>query len=294
MKKQVAIDITEEKKDSGKTFSKSVYTSKEEFVKKLIEDKGFTLKHFAGEIDVPYTTLVTILKNNINKASVDNVIKIAQGLETSVEELENKYQESLGVRFNIGEKIKYYRKQKNLSVDQLGVLIDKDRATIYRYENDEIKNIPYDVLFSIAKALNISVASLLESEVAYEDSTFKNTELTIYVGNKIKEFRIKKKYTQKELGLKIGVKHNTISSYETGTNEPDQDTLFALAQTLEVPVDNFFPSYLDTSENTLDTSELRFFDQLLSKAKKLNAVDREKFIYSLQLAAEFFDKNKNH
>lgn len=69
--------------------------TKEEYVKRLIDAKGIKLKAFAEEIDVPYTTLVTILKNNINRASVDNVIKIANGLGTTVEGLERMYKDSL-------------------------------------------------------------------------------------------------------------------------------------------------------------------------------------------------------
>lgn len=69
--------------------------TKEEYVKKMIDEKGYNLKTFAEKIEVPYTTLVTILKNNINRASVDNVIKIAQGLGTTVEGLERMYKNSL-------------------------------------------------------------------------------------------------------------------------------------------------------------------------------------------------------
>ena len=50
-----------------------------------------------------------------------------------------------------------------------------------------------------------------------------------YVAQKIKYYRKLKRITQKELGEKIGVKHNTISSYENGINQPEQDLLFKIA-----------------------------------------------------------------
>lgn len=78
--------------------------------------------------------------------------------------------------------------------------------------------------------------------------------ITTYVGNKIREFRRKQKITQKELGLKVGVKHNTISSYENGTNEPEQDTLFYLAKILNVSINDFFPPTDQTSINDLNLS----------------------------------------
>lgn len=62
---------------------------------------------------------------------------------------------------SIGERIKKRRKQLKLSADQLGKMIGKNRATIYRYENNEIENMPYDVIVPLAKALNVSPSYLM-------------------------------------------------------------------------------------------------------------------------------------
>jgi len=66
-------------------------------------------------------------------------------------------------------------------------------------------------------------------------------DVTGYVGAQIRKYRKMRKLTQKELGMKIGVKHNTISSYESGTNEPEQNTLFAIADALEISINDLFP-----------------------------------------------------
>jgi repressor LexA len=63
-----------------------------------------------------------------------------------------------------------------------------------------------------------------------------------YVGAQIRKFRKAKGMTQKELGFRIGVAHNTISGYESGSNEPDQNILFAIADVLGVSVNDLFPS----------------------------------------------------
>lgn len=62
-----------------------------------------------------------------------------------------------------------------------------------------------------------------------------------YVASKIKEYRKLRNLTQKELGERIGVKHNTISSYENGTNEPEQDLLFKIANALDITINDLFP-----------------------------------------------------
>lgn len=62
-----------------------------------------------------------------------------------------------------------------------------------------------------------------------------------YVAQKIKYYRKLKGITQKELGEKIGVKHNTVSSYENGVNEPEQDLLFKIADALDISINDLFP-----------------------------------------------------
>lgn len=65
--------------------------------------------------------------------------------------------------------------------------------------------------------------------------------ITKYIGRRIRFYRESKKMTQKELGSMIGVKHNTVSLYESGENRPGDKTLFAIAQTLGVGIDDLFP-----------------------------------------------------
>ncbi|MBQ3540681.1 MAG: helix-turn-helix transcriptional regulator [Phascolarctobacterium sp.] len=62
---------------------------------------------------------------------------------------------------NIGQKIRMLRKQNNMSVEELAQKINKDRATVYRYEKGDIENLPVTILEPIAKALNVDPASLL-------------------------------------------------------------------------------------------------------------------------------------
>ena len=127
----------------------------------------------------------------------------------------------------------------------------------------------------------------------------KNNDLAIYVGSKIREYRKKKKITQKELGKRINKSDNTISSYETGAIAPNQDALFSLAKVLEVKVDDFFPDatdgHLDQASgninNDLDITDLNFLNELTNHAKSLNDVDRKTFINNIRLAVEFFNNS---
>ncbi|MFK3938905.1 helix-turn-helix domain-containing protein [Alkalihalobacillus sp. NPDC078783] len=60
-----------------------------EIIKNLIKkSKHKNQKAFAAYIDIPYTTLRSMLERDIGKASVDNVIKICRGLGITTEQLE--------------------------------------------------------------------------------------------------------------------------------------------------------------------------------------------------------------
>lgn len=58
--------------------------TREEFIKKKIKEKGMTLKDYARMIGMPYSTLLSMLAGNLGGASLDNVIRICNGLDTSI------------------------------------------------------------------------------------------------------------------------------------------------------------------------------------------------------------------
>lgn len=76
----------------------------------------------------------------------------------------------------IGERIRYRRKQLGLSADDLAVKLNKNRATIYRYESDEIEKLPASVLESLASALDVTPAFLM----GWEDSNTDTNEKTLF------------------------------------------------------------------------------------------------------------------
>ncbi|MDP4109600.1 MAG: helix-turn-helix transcriptional regulator [Bacillota bacterium] len=61
----------------------------------------------------------------------------------------------------IGNRIKNRRKELKLSVDELAKMLNKNRATVYRYENDEIENLPYSVIERLSEALKTTPSYLM-------------------------------------------------------------------------------------------------------------------------------------
>ena len=61
----------------------------------------------------------------------------------------------------VGERIKKRRIELGLSVDQLAERLGKNRATIYRYESNDIEKFPVTAVEPLAKALYTSPAYLM-------------------------------------------------------------------------------------------------------------------------------------
>lgn len=86
-------------------------------------------------------------------------------------------------------------------------------------------------------------------------------ELAIYIGLKIKEFRDQRGLTQKELADLIEMGNTTIANYEKGFRTPKKNTLFKIANALNVTIDDLFP-ILKQSDNSIIESVEEILSQL--------------------------------
>ncbi len=77
--------------------------------------------------------------------------------------------------------------------------------------------------------------------------------------------RKKNNLTQKELADKLGVKHNSISSWENGTNSIDIETLFKLCEIFDISVNDMYGIYTADQYLNLPEQDLihkyRFIDE---------------------------------
>lgn len=68
-----------------------------------------------------------------------------------------------------GERIKSRREELGLTVDEVAAKLGKHRATIYRYESNDIENFPADVLVPLSHVLETTPAYLMGWETAEPD-----------------------------------------------------------------------------------------------------------------------------
>ncbi len=142
----------------------------------------------------------------------------------------------------ISKKLKKYRKRNNLSVDYVSEKIGINRATIYRYESGEIKNIPYNHLLSLCELYNVDIRDFIEQDVITE-GTVKNT----ITGERLKISREKLKMSQIDVADKVGVSKQTLYKYENGIiSTIPYDKIYNFAKLYNVS-----PSYLVRWENEI-------------------------------------------
>lgn len=167
----------------------------------------------------------------------------------------------------IGERIKKRRKELGLSVDQLAEQIGKDRATIYRYEKNEIEKLPINALEPLATALKTTQSYIIGCIEKNEEFTDHEKQIIKAYRNKqemqpaidklleikvldepqkekcnskiisvlIKKQREKLNLTLKEIATFVGVSEGTVSRWESGEiRNMKRDKITKLSQILQI------------------------------------------------------------
>lgn len=82
----------------------------------------------------------------------------------------------------VGERIRQRRKELNLSVEEVAKRLNKNRATVYRYESDDIENLPITIIKPLADVLETTPSYLMgwanNSESTLKEETYYITETT--------------------------------------------------------------------------------------------------------------------
>ncbi len=172
--------------------------------------------------------------------------------------------------FEISKKLKEYRKRNNLSVDYVSEKIGINRATIYRYETGEIKNIPYNHLLSLCELYNVDIHDFIEQDSAnYEANDFKSK-----VGELIASRRKELGMTQAELAQKSGYSNkSSIATIESGIIDVPASKAIDLAKALNVDPNYFFCEDVDTTEVTVKNTITGERLKILREKLKMSQVD---------------------
>ncbi len=128
--------------------------------------KGYSQDFVAEKLGYKSFTTIQKWESGISEPPVKKLKELSDLLGVDMDDLNNK---KLAINEKIeeptlltfGQRIKQRRLELNLTVDELANKLKKNRATIYRYEKDDIKDMPTTFLEPLANALETTPAYLM-------------------------------------------------------------------------------------------------------------------------------------
>ena len=96
-----------------------------------------------------------------------------------------------------------------------------------------------------------------------------NEDILNTIGNKIKQARLLKGYTQEFVSESVDVSTDLIRNIENGRNVGSVPTLLNLCNFLEISPNFLFDELLTYKEPTLDTTLISYISSLSDKSKNL-------------------------
>lgn len=119
-----------------------------------------------------------------------------------------------------------------------------------------------------------------------------------HVGSKIRELRIKRGMEMEELAERLGTTKQTISRYELGDRQANQDILFQLSDIFDVSIDYFFPPKENTTNeleralkmtSDLKVDDIEFLNQLIEITLSKDGEERAKFLERIKFTVDYYE-----
>lgn len=112
-----------------------------------------------------------------------------------------------------GERIHELRIQKKLTLEELSNMVGVKKSAVWKWENEIVVNIKKDTILKLAEALNTTPTYIMGFN---ENEGYMERLAIPDIGKRIKERRIEKGITLKQIAGKLGVTEATAQRYECG------------------------------------------------------------------------------
>lgn len=180
----------------------------------------------------------------------------------------------------IGNRICQTSQKRRMSQEELANLSGIGKATLYRLERDE-RNPSIQAMTGMAETLDVIITDLTDvgdknyQENSDEYLSCKNTnDLSVDIGSRIRLIRQKNKISQVELADLSGINKATLCRLEKGERNPSIETIFRLAEAMNVMVTDLIDVnggyFQESSDNHLSGEVLKYMKKLtIDKQKDL-------------------------
>ncbi|MFP3015711.1 MAG: helix-turn-helix domain-containing protein [Wolbachia sp.] len=197
-------------------------------------ERGYTQKDLARKIGVKYWVILQYEKGN-RRVPIERLYAMAEALSISITDLipvsksclEDEGEEILNL-------VREYKKINDQELRRMFCLLTKfvqvSEKSSKKAEKIKIAKVLVKAGVSVdivSQAIGFSANECVEEKV---DSIY------YQIGKKIKEWRLVREYTQKDLGEKMNTTRDEISNYEQGRTSVPLDKLYEMAEKLSINI----------------------------------------------------------
>ncbi|QXF95205.1 transcriptional regulator [Wolbachia phage WO] len=220
-----------------------------EKVKSWRLERGYTQKDLAEKIGVKYWVILQYEKGN-RRISIERLYAMAEALSISITDL---IPVSKSCLEDEGEEIlNLVRKYKKINDQELRRMFCLLTKFVQVSEKSSRKSEKIKIAKGLVKA-GISVDVVAKTIGLSADECVEEKTGSIYykIGKKIKEWRVVREYTQKDLAEKMSTTRHEISNYEQGRTAVPLDKLYGIAKVLSINIMDLLELTGDEIENEL-------------------------------------------
>ncbi|QMV46307.1 helix-turn-helix domain-containing protein [Wolbachia pipientis] len=207
-----------------------------EKVKNWRLERGYTQKDLAEKIGVKYWVILQYEKGN-RGISIKRLYAIAEALSVSITNLIPASKEKIGFKNEEGEILNLVREYKKINDHELRRMFCLLTKFVQVSEKSSRKSEKIKIANGLVKA-GISVDIVSKTIGLSADECIEEKVGSIYykIGKKIKEWRLVREYTQKDLGEKMSTTRHEVSNYEQGRTAVPLDKLYEMAEALSINI----------------------------------------------------------
>lgn len=238
-------------------------------LRKLRLKKNLSQNDVANMLNISRSTYVCYESNK--SRPVRRLPELAKLLDTTVSYILGTDEVAIGETESapaFSSTLKYNRKQHDYSQAQLAKLLGVTQQAVGLWEQGKVMP-DISTLIEIAKLFNVSIDHLLNSDTETTPQPDENEQDISTMGSRIRDLRITKGYSQKDMAELLGISRPAYVSYETDKYRPVR-RLPELSAILGTSV----AYLLGISDNVQDNMPLlRLSNEALDIAKKFDALD---------------------
>ncbi|MGL9761738.1 MAG: WO male-killing family protein Wmk [Wolbachia sp.] len=207
-----------------------------EKVKNWRLERGYTQKDLAEKIGVKYWVILQYEKGN-RGISIERLYAIAEALSVSITDLIPESKEKIRLKNEEGEILNLVREYKKINDQELRRMFCLLTKFVQVSEKSSRKSEKIKIAKGLVKA-GVSVDIVAKTIGLPADECIEEKVGSIYcqIGKKIKEWRLVREYTQKDLAEKMSTTRHEISNYEQGRTAVPLDKLYEMAEALSINI----------------------------------------------------------